>query len=103
MAAKKAMKQQVVVFARAPNSNWARIVYGTLVAKDLKNGTATLTDTRQCLYYTKETGGEAGLAAIGPQAGSRLSPKTTGAVDLVGVGMVAECSVTAIKAWEDLA
>lgn len=93
-------KKQVVVFARAPNSNWARILYGTLVASDVAKGTATIKDARQCLYYSKETGGEAGLAAIGPQSGSRLSPKTTGNIEILGVGIVAECSPEAVKTWE---
>jgi hypothetical protein len=101
MPAKKSEKKQVVVFARAPNSNWARILYGTLVSSDVAKGTATLSDVRQCLYYSKETGGEAGLSAIGPQPGSRVSPKTTGKMDVAGVGLVAECSAAAVSAWEN--
>ena len=96
----KTTKKQVVVFARAPNSNWARILYGTLVASDTAKGTATLTDVRQCLYYSKETGGETGLAAIGPQSGSRVSPKASGSMQIAGVGLVAECSAAAAMAWE---
>jgi hypothetical protein len=98
MATKKA--KQVVVIARAPGSNWARILYGTLVSSNVAQGTATLSGVRQCLYYSKETGGEAGLAAIGPQPGSRVSLKATGAMEIAGVGLVAECSPEAQKVWE---
>lgn len=99
MTPTKAAKK-VVVFSRAPNSSWARILYGTLVSADATAGVATLKDVRQCLYYSKETGGEVGLAAIGPQAGSRLSPKSTGEVKIAGVGLISDCSEAAIKAWE---
>lgn len=104
MAARRQQKatsaKKVVVFARAPNSNWARILYGVLKSVDTKAGTATLERTRQCLYYSKETGGEVGLAAIGPQAGSRLSPMAPGELVVFGVGQIAECSASAIAAWE---
>lgn len=94
------MTKKVVVIARGPNSNWARIVFGTLVSHDVPAKTATLRDARQCLYYSRETGGEAGLAAIGPQAGSRVSPTMHGEAFLDGVGMVADASPRAVEAWE---
>jgi hypothetical protein len=100
MATKKQAKRQVVVFARAPNSNWARILYGTLVEANVGQGTAALTGVRQCLYYTKETGGEAGLSAIGPQPGSRLSPKSEGRMEIAGVGLISDCSTVAVGVWE---
>jgi len=100
MAGKKAaQKKKVVVIARPPNSNWARIVFGTLEESSLKDGTATLSGARQCIYYSKETGGELGLAAIGPQAGSSVSPVLPGNVVLTGVGAVMDCSAAAITAW----
>lgn len=96
----QAQQKQVVVFARAPNSGWARICQGTLESYDKAAGVAVLINARQAIYFSKETGGEAGLAAIGPQPGSRISPVAP-RVELSGVGMVAECSPVAVKTWEE--
>jgi hypothetical protein len=100
-ATKAVVEKKVVIIARTPGGNWARILYGTLVAHDAAAGTATVKDARQCLYYSKETGGEIGLSAIGPQAGSRVSPKSVGNTEVAGVGIVSECAPAAITAWED--
>jgi len=98
---KKSMQpRKVVVISRAKDSSWARIHYGALVEHDAVNGTATLDTARQCLFYSRETGGEVGLAAIGPQDGSRLSPMAPGLLHVSGVGTVQDASPAAQAKWE---
>lgn len=93
--------QQVVIIARPPNSNWARVAFGTLVErKPNQDGsfTVTLKDARQALYYDGKTGGEFGLATNGPLGDSRITA-TVARVTMSGVGLEMAASPTAAEAW----
>jgi hypothetical protein len=90
-------KRYVVVIARAPNSNWARVLFGTMVDKFGSDG-LILEDARQALYYDSKSGGEVGLAVIGPRGESRITG-TVSRIEVAGVGFVADCSAEAVEAW----
>ncbi|NBD11856.1 DUF6948 domain-containing protein [Corallococcus silvisoli] len=95
-----AKAKQVVVISKPVGSNWARVLQGTLIDYDRKDGHAVLEGARQALYYGKDSGGEVGLAAVGPKGDSRVGPKLPGRVEVPGVVLVADCTAEAITAWE---
>lgn len=94
----KKQARKVVVFARPPQGG-NRIIYGTLESHEEKTGKAVITDARMCIYYSQATGGEIGLAAIGPQEGSRLSAVSP-RVEVFGVVQVADVTAAARAKWE---
>jgi hypothetical protein len=61
--------------------------------------TATLFNSRMCMYWSKETRGVLGLASIGPQKGSRIGPRVP-EITCESVTAVIVCSSDAIAAWE---
>jgi len=97
MATKKA-ERYVVAIARAPNSNWARVCFGTLAEQT--SDLVVLTDARQALYYDGKTGGEFGLAAHGPRGDCRITA-TIGRAEMSGFsGLLMDCSGAAVEAWK---
>lgn len=58
-----------------------------------------LSECRNCVYWSKETKGFMGLASIGPQKGSRISPAITKS-EINGVTCIMEVSNAAQKIWE---
>lgn len=94
----KKAARKVVVFARPPQGG-NRIIYGTLESHDKAAKTAIIADARMCIFYSRETGGELGLAAIGPQAGSRISAVAP-RVEVEGVVQIADVSDVARSKWE---
>lgn len=94
----KSEKKQVVIVARAPNSNWARVVQGALA--DRTGDTAILENARQALYYGQGSSGEFGLAVKGPSSDSRISPVVPRA-EILGVGLILDCTEAALTAWRD--
>lgn len=76
------------------------IFYGVLESHDLQAETAKLTDARMCIYFCKSTRGVLGLAGIGPQPGSRVTPAIP-SIELTGVTSVMECSDEACAKWEE--
>lgn len=58
-----------------------------------------LTDARMCLTWSRETRGFTGLAAIGPQPGSRVGPAAP-ELALSDVTSIAFPSAQAISVWE---
>jgi len=70
---------------------------GTLV--EHHDGHCTLNDAHQCIYWSEETKGVFGLAAIGPQSGSKIGPCIP-QIQLDGVTSVALASEVARKQWE---
>lgn len=61
--------------------------------------TAELDNARMCVFWSESTKGVVGLAAQGPQVGSRITPAAPHIV-LEGVTAKMQCSEQAIKQWE---
>ena len=65
----------------------------------IERGTVTLTHSRMCLHWSEKTRGVLGLASIGPQEGSCVSPRVP-ETTLESVTAVIVCSPEARDAWE---
>lgn len=72
---------------------------GELESHDAATGVAVLIEARMAVYWSRETRGVCGLAAIGPQAGSRVGPAVP-RIELNGVTSVMDATGDARKAWE---
>jgi hypothetical protein len=59
----------------------------------------TLTNARNCIYWSAETHGYLGLASIGPQNGSRVGPAVS-KLSLESITSVADCSEASARAFE---
>jgi hypothetical protein len=70
---------------------------GNLVEHE--NGRAVLEDAQMCLYWSETTRGVLGLAAIGPQSGSRIGPPVS-RLELDGVTAVIDATDEAEKKWK---
>ena len=73
------------------------VFFGTLESR--QGGELVLLDARVCVYWSKATKGFLGLAKIGPQSGSRISPASP-RLEVFGVTSISDCTDEAIKAWE---
>ena len=63
-------------------------------------GNVRLLDARMCVYWSTATRGVLGLAAIGPQEGSRIGPAVP-SIELNGVTAVIDMTDEAVKKWEE--
>jgi len=70
---------------------------GELVSE--KTNVVELKDARMAVYWSKKVKGVLGLASIGPQEGSRITPKVP-RIKLNGVTSITDCTKEAIKNWE---
>lgn len=73
------------------------VFYGRLERHE--RDVVVLTQARVCVYWSAETKGFVGLAAIGPQKGSRVSPVAP-RLELVDVTAVLDCTSEASELWE---
>lgn len=73
------------------------VFFGYGVPTDSK--TIRLEQCRMCVYWSSETKGVVGLAADGPQKGSRITPAAPAAT-IQDVTSCMEASETAVRAWE---
>jgi len=87
------MKRMVVV---TTDKDRRGVFFGELVKYEKE--TATLKDAQMAVYWSSETKGVLGLASIGPQKGSRISPIIP-KIEINGVTAVMDCSKEAIKEW----
>lgn len=78
--------------------NQRRGVFGGIL-ESRSDDIVVLTNARNCIYWSKETRGVLGLAAIGPQSGSRIGPAVP-KIELNGVTAVIEMTEQAQTAWE---
>ncbi len=62
-------------------------------------GSVTLTNPRICVYWSATTRGILGLASIGPQSGSRISPAPP-SLAVSEITAVIVCSDEARDKWE---
>lgn len=65
----------------------------------IKRTTATIVRARMCLYWSAATKGALGLAAIGPQAGSKIGPQV-GDLTAESITAVVGCTELAATTWE---
>ena len=64
-----------------------------------KGDVVVLTDARMCVYWSAETRGVLGLASIGPQKGSKITPPVP-RIEINGVTAVMDATEVARNAWE---
>ncbi len=93
---KKATEQAVVICT----DHEKRGVFFGYATGGIVRGKITLKRARMAVYWSRETKGVLGLAAGGPQAGSRITPAVP-SVDLEGATCRIECDAAAIAAWEN--
>jgi len=72
---------------------------GELVNYDKENNTVILKNAHMAVYWSEKTHGVLGLASIGPQPGSRISPPVP-SITLSGVTSVSECTPIAEEQWK---
>lgn len=75
------------------------VFHGQVVEYDIVHGTCVLKDAQMAVFWSAESRGVLGLASIGPQAGSRITPIVP-RIELNGVTAVIEATPTASAAWE---
>lgn len=67
-------------------------------AEKTSGDTVTLHDARNCIYWSKDVGGFAGLASLGPTTSCRIG-RVVSQIELRKVNSVSEVSDMALKAW----
>jgi hypothetical protein len=67
-------------------------------ATNTSGETIKLRAARNCLFWPIENKGFLGLAGVGPLKGARVGPIAD--IELRNITCVAECTPTAISAWE---
>ena len=77
------------------------VFFGEVVKHDIANGVCTLNDAQMCVYWSRETRGVVGLASIGPQAGSRVTPIIP-FIELNGVTAIIDATGGAASAWREM-
>jgi hypothetical protein len=75
------------------------VFFGELESYDVDKQTCTLKNARMAIYWSTETKGVLGLASIGPQTGSRISPPVP-QIELNGVTSVMDTTEIAVSQWE---
>lgn len=75
------------------------VFFGYLKEDDKAPSQLTLTNARNCLYWSADVGGFLGLAAIGPTSGCRIGKKVSELklYDITSTTLVEE---DAVKKWE---
>ena len=74
------------------------VFFGEVVEYDLTNKIAKLVNARMVIYWSVQTRGVLGLAAIGPQKGSKVTPFIP-AIELTDVVSVMDCTPVAVAVW----
>ena len=88
------MKKRMVVVTT--DKDRRGVFFGELIKHE--NDTVILKDAQMAVYWSSATKGVLGLASIGPQDGSRISPIIP-RIELNGVTSVMNCTKEAIKEW----
>lgn len=81
------------------DKNRKGVFAGYLVDFDWDKKIVTLKNARMAIYWSTETRGVLGLAGIGPQKGSRISPEIP-QIELDGVTSISDISDIAKKQWD---
>ena len=88
------MKTRFVVVTT--DSSRRGVFGGTFVSRD--GDTVILKDVKMCIYWSAATKGVLGLAAHGPQKGSKLTPPIP-KLEVNGVTAVMDCTKEAVEQW----
>ena len=75
------------------------VFFGVLDKWLQKEAIAILKNAKMCIYWSADTKGVLGLAGIGPQEGSRLTPEIP-QIELNGVTSIMDCTKEAVKQWK---
>ena len=89
------MKKRIVLVTT--NKDRRGVFCGELLSE--KGSVVELANARMAVYWSSATKGVLGLASIGPQDGSKISPSVP-KIKLNGVTSITDCSKDAIKQWE---
>ncbi len=73
------------------------VFFGNIVSEE--EDVVILEDARMAVYWSSDSKGVLGLASIGPQDGSRITPPVP-KLKVNGVTSVIYCTDIAIKQWE---
>lgn len=90
------MKRMVVV---TTDKDRRGVFFGEFVEK--KKDVVVLKNAQMAIYWSSDTKGVLGLASIGPQKGSRISPIIP-KIEVNGVTAVMDCTTKAIKQWKEI-
>ena len=71
---------------------------GELLSGGVESGIVVLENAQMCVYWSEATRGVAGLAAIGPQKGSKITPIVP-RMSLDGVTAIMEATPEAEALW----
>ena len=94
---KKQVKKQPYVVITTDRDK--RGVFGGYLKSRENNNIVVLEDARMAVYWSAETHGVLGLASIGPQKGSRITPPVP-QITLYGVTSISVATPDAQKQWE---
>ena len=72
---------------------------GILKSWDEDKCIAILNNARMAIYWSQETKGVLGLASIGPQKGSKITPSVK-QIELNGTTSIIDMSKEAVQQWE---
>ena len=98
MASKKKLVERAVVICTAKRGVF--FGYTTASGLELIDATrGTLQRARMVTYWSAETRGVLGLAAKGPQNGSKIGPQVP-EITVESITAVVVCSPEAVTAWE---
>lgn len=76
------------------------VLFGYCTQLEIEKPHPRLKRARMAVGWDEETHGNFGLAAIGPQPGSRISPAVEEHQSMLDVQSWTPCSEQAIEAWE---
>ena len=77
-----------------------RTVFGGFFVSDDGQGRLVLRDAQNCHFWSKETRGVLGLAAHGPQKGSRIGPPVP-RLEIDGVTTIIDATDEARVKWQE--
>ena len=75
------------------------VFFGQLTRNDEDRKIVELINAQMAVYWSEETHGVLGLASIGPQKGSKISPIVPKII-LDGVTLIMDCSQEAVEQWK---
>jgi hypothetical protein len=76
-------------------------VFFGYMSGDVKNDSVTITNARNCIYWSNDVKGFLGLAATGPSSSCRVGPMVP-SLKLLGVTSVSEVTPQAVEKWEKM-